>query len=83
MDDSNAQFKKAGYDRKTEELQRKLNQLEYQRKDFQHRLESAHHGWTCKLQVFVTDMNEQSEKTQADLKQIQDLLASMAAVSDK
>jgi hypothetical protein len=46
-------------------------------------LESTHNGWTCKLQLFVTDMNEQSDKTQKDLKQIQDLLASMTAVSDK
>lgn len=68
LDDSNALVKKAGYDRKMEELGRKLNQLEYQRKDFQHKLESTHHGWTCKLQLFVTDMNEQSDKTQKDLK---------------
>lgn len=34
LDDSNAAIKKAGYDRKIEELTRKLNQLESQRKDF-------------------------------------------------
>ena len=83
LDDANALIEKAGYDRKMEELHRKFNQLEYQRKDFQHKLESTHNGWTCKLQLFVTDMNEQSDKTQKDLKQIQDLLASMTAVSDK
>lgn len=83
LDDANALVKKAGYDRKIEELSRKLNQLEYQRKDFQHKLESTHSSWTCKLQLFVTDMNEQSDKTQRDLRQIQDLLASMTAVSDK
>ena len=83
LDDSNSAIKKAGYDRKIEELTRKLSKLESQRKDFQYKLESAHNGWTCKLQLFVTDMNEQSDKTQKDLKQIQDLLQSMQAVSDK
>lgn len=34
LDDSNAAIKKAGYDRKIEELTRKLSQLESQRKDF-------------------------------------------------
>ena len=83
LDDSNAAIKKAGYDRKIEELTRKLSKLESQRKDFQFKLESAHNSWTCKLQLFVTDMNEQSDKTRKDLKQIQDLLQSMQAVSDK
>jgi chromosome segregation ATPase len=83
LQDSNEAIKKAGYDRKMEELNRQLYNLEKERTEFQMKLESTHVSWTCKLQLFVTDMNTQSEKTQKDLQQINDLLSSMTAVSEK
>ena len=83
LTDSNDAVKKAGYDRKIDELSRQLYNLEKERTEFQMKLESAHVNWTCKLQLFVTDMNSQSEKTQKDLQQINDLLSSMTAVSEK
>ena len=67
LNDSNDQVKKAGYERKIEELNRQLYNLDKQRTEFQLKLESTHVSWTCKLQLFVTDMNSQSEKTQKDL----------------
>lgn len=83
LNDSNEGVKKAGYERKIEELNRQLYNLDKQRTEFQMKLESTHVSWTCKLQLFVTDMNSQSEKTQKDLQQINDLLSSMTAVSEK
>lgn len=83
LNDANEAVKKAGYDRKIEELNRQLYNLDKQRTEFQLKLESTHASWTCKLQLFVTDMNSQSEKTQKDLQQINDLLSSMTAVSEK
>lgn len=83
LNDSNDMVKKAGYERKIEELNRQLYNLDKQRTEFQLKLESTHVSWTCKLQLFVTDMNSQSEKTQRDLQQINDLLSSMTAVSEK
>lgn len=83
LNDANEAVKKAGYDRKIEELNRQLYNLDKQRTEFQLKLESTHASWTCKLQLFVTDINSQSEKTQKDLQQINDLLSSMTAVSEK
>lgn len=83
LNDSNEGIKKVGYERKIEELNRQLYNLDKQRTEFQMKLESTHASWTCKLQLFVTDMNSQSEKTQRDLQQINDLLNSMTAVSEK
>ena len=83
LDDSNAQVKKQDYDKQIEGLQRKLQTIETQRIKFQHQLEQTHVSWTCKLQLFVTDMNNQSEKTQNDLTQIMELLQSMSAVGEK
>lgn len=57
--------------------------MEKQRTEFQNKLENCHHAWTCKLQVYVTDMNASSEKTQNDFQQIKDLLISMSTVSEK
>lgn len=55
-------------------MQRQQFNYEKQRTEFQNKLESIHKTWTCKLNLFVTDMNEQSQKTQGELKQIEDLL---------
>lgn len=63
LNDSNEGVKKAGYERKIEELNRQLYNLDKQRTEFQMKLENTHASWTCKLQLFVTDMNSQSEKT--------------------
>jgi hypothetical protein len=57
LSDSNETIKKTNYDRKIEELNRQLYNLEKQRTEFQMKLESTHVSWTCKLQLFVTDMN--------------------------
>ena len=57
LNDNNDAVKKAGYDRKIEELNRQLYNLDKQRTEFQMKLESTHMSWTCKLQLFVTDMN--------------------------
>ena len=57
INDSNETIKKTNYDRKIEELNRQLYNLEKQRTEFQMKLESTHMSWTCKLQLFVTDMN--------------------------
>jgi hypothetical protein len=57
LSDSNETIKKTNYDRKIEELNRQLFNLEKQRTEFQMKLESTHVSWTCKLQLFVTDMN--------------------------
>jgi hypothetical protein len=57
LSDSNETIKKTNYDRKIEELNRQLYNLEKQRTEFQMKLESTHMSWTCKLQLFVTDMN--------------------------
>ena len=57
LSDSNETIKNTNYDRKIEELNRQLYNLEKQRTEFQMKLESTHVNWTCKLQLFVTDMN--------------------------
>jgi hypothetical protein len=49
-------------------MQRQQFNYEKQRTEFQNKLESIHKTWTCKLNLFVTDMNEQSQKTQGELK---------------
>jgi hypothetical protein len=49
LSDSNETIKKTNYDRKVEELNRQLYNLEKQRTEFQMKLESTHVSWTCKL----------------------------------
>ena len=63
-------------------MERKQFNYEKQRTEFQNKLESIHSTWTCKLNLFVTDMNQQSDKTQADLKQIAQLLRKMESASE-
>ena len=49
----------------------------------QTKLYNCHTEWSAKLQIYVTDISANREKTEKDVKQIQDLLASMATVSEK
>jgi hypothetical protein len=49
LSDSNETVKKTNFDRKIEELNRQLYNLEKQRTEFQMKLESTHVSWTCKL----------------------------------
>lgn len=66
-----------GYERKLEELNRQLKNADKIRTEFLHKLESCHHASSCKLQLFISDINANSEKTQNELGQIRDLLASL------
>jgi chromosome segregation ATPase len=79
----NRDFKAMGYERKISELSRQLQNIEKQRTEFQFKLENVHHASSCKLQLFLTDINKNSDKTQRDLTQIQDLLTSLAAAGEK
>ena len=83
LDDSNAYIKKQKYEQEIEKLQRKLQNIERQRTEMQTKLHYQHTEWSSKLQVYVTDITSQRDKTEKDVKQIQDLLASMATVSEK
>lgn len=49
----------------------------------QTKLQHCHTEWSAKLQIYTTDISAQREKTEKDVRQIQDLLASMATVSEK
>lgn len=49
----------------------------------QTKLYNCHTEWSAKLQIYVTDISANREKTEKDVKQIQDLLSSMATVSEK
>jgi chromosome segregation ATPase len=49
----------------------------------QTRLETLHNKWTCKLQIYVTDMTAQSEQSAGELAQIEKLLASMQTIGLK
>ena len=49
----------------------------------QTRLETQHNKWTCKLQIYVTDMAEQSTQSKSELAQIEKLLASMQTIGLK
>lgn len=83
LEDSNAKIKQQKYDEEIEKLSRKLQNIERQRTEMQTKLQNSHGEWSAKLQVYVTDISAQREKTEKDVKQIQDLLASMATVSEK
>lgn len=83
LDDSNANIKKQKFDQEIEKLSRKLQNIERQRSEMQTKLDSSHTEWSVKLQIYVTDISVQREKTEKDVKQIQDLLASMATVGEK
>ena len=49
----------------------------------QTKVHNCHFEWSAKLQIYVTDISAQREKTEKDVKQIQDLLSSMATVGEK
>lgn len=83
IDGQNSAIKAKQYDREIEDLHRKLRDQERQREQFQNNIQNCHNQWSSKLQLFVTDMTHQSEKTQADIRQIHDLLESFKSVSEK
>ena len=83
LEDSNADYKRQGYERKIEDLSRQLHNMEKKRVDVQNTLESQHSQWSCNLELFVTDMNSSSTKTQADLKKIKESLDQMQVVGEK
>ena len=77
LDQSNDDVKSAQYDRKIEELSRQLQNHERARTEFQNKFENMHNAFTCKLQLYVTDIRQNSEQTQNDLKSIENLLSNM------
>lgn len=68
LDDSNAHIKKQNYDREIEQLNRKFQNIEKQRTEMQTKLENAHYEWSCKLQIYVTDISTQRAQTENDIK---------------
>ena len=70
LEDSNALIKKQKYDQEIEKLSRKLQNIERQRTEFQTKLHNVHTEWSAKLQIYVTDISANREKTEKDVKQI-------------
>ena len=57
-------------------------QTERQRSEFATRLETLHTQWTCKLQIHVTDIATQYDKTQENLNQIEQLFQQLQNMGD-
>lgn len=56
------------YDRKINELNFQMVEVEKNRTEFQNKMENLHNSFTCKLKLYVTDIQAQSDKTQSDFK---------------
>ena len=82
LETQNANVKGAQYDKKITTLNFSLREVEKTRTEFQNKLENLHNSMTCKLKLYVTDIQTHSEKTQSDFKQIEGLLASLASASE-
>lgn len=59
-----------------------LNTFEKQRTELQNKLENVHYSFTCKLQLYVSDIKAQSAKTAKDLTQIKELMAAFVGAQD-
>lgn len=63
VNDENAKTKAQNYERKIEELNRQLINMEKQRTEFQNKLENMHNSFEAKLKLYVTDINLNNEQT--------------------